>query len=293
METKKKVVSFSQLSMYRGCNYRWYLSYVKGLSSREAGIHLIFGSAMHSTLQSYLKEMYEHSVKQADILDINSMLQENMTKEFISSRSGLDDGKYPCTKEEMKEFYLDGVAILDFFKKHRDEYFSKKGFELVGIEVPLSTDLQNNVTFRGYIDVVVADTIANKYKIIDFKTSTNGWRDYQKKDFTKTSQIVLYKKFYSEKFDVETKDVGVEFIILKRKLYENSDYPQKRIQRFVPPSGTPTINQVTSMLNEFVNNCFTLNGEYNINRKYLKADDEKQCRFCEYSNNPSLCDKKN
>ena len=37
----------------------------------------------------------------------------------------------------MREFFEDGIAILEWFKKKRSRYFSKKGTYLVGCEVPL------------------------------------------------------------------------------------------------------------------------------------------------------------
>jgi hypothetical protein len=246
---------------------------------------------MHQILQDYLKEMYDHSIKDADSIDLLAALKKNMSDEFMKAKE--ETGKNPCTKEEMVEFYQDGISILDFFKKNRNDYFSKNGYELVGIELQLDADLKNNVSFVGYIDIVIKDAIANKYKIIDFKTSTMGWRDYQKNDDNKTSQIVLYKKFYSDKFKVPVDSIEVEFVILKRKLYENTDYPQKRIQKFSPASGTPTINKTIKILNEFVENSFTKKGEYNITRIYKKAENNKACKYCEFSGNLSVCNRKN
>ena len=233
--------------------------------------------------------MYEQSAKIADTLDLHQMLHDELSKEFKEASKEM--GRHVTTKEELVEFYMDGIAILEFFKQHRGEYFSKKGFELLGIEIPLRIDTPKNTTFHGYIDIAIKDTIANKIKIIDFKTSTMGWRDYQKKDDSKTSQIVLYKKFYAERFDFPIDNIDVEFIILKRKLYENVDFPQKRIQRFSPAAGKPTINQTMLKLNEFINACFMEDGLYNENRTYMK--DTKKCKYCEFNDKPELCDKKN
>ena len=60
----------------------------------------------------------------------------------------------------------------------------------------------------GYLDVVIRDKRNNKITIIDIKTSTMGWNKYQKADKTKTSQLVLYKKYFAEQygFDVENID---------------------------------------------------------------------------------------
>ena len=60
-------ISYSQISIYNDCPLHWKLNYVDKLSIRESNIHLIFGSAMHEVLQTYLDIMYMDSVKNADI----------------------------------------------------------------------------------------------------------------------------------------------------------------------------------------------------------------------------------
>jgi hypothetical protein len=283
----KKTISYSQLNMYNDCQFKWYLTYVKKVGSGESNIHTTFGSGMHSVLQNYLETLYNQSASAADALDLYQMLHDELSKEFLEASKSA--GKHVATKEELVEFYMDGVAILEFFKKHRSEYFSKKGFELVGIEIPLKIDTPRNTTFLGYIDIAIRDAISGKVKIIDFKTSTMGWRDYQKNDASKTSQIILYKKFYADKFNISVDKIDVEFIILKRKLYENVDFPQKRIQRFSPASGKTSMNATMQKLNEFINTCFTEDGIYNEERKYPKVADQKKCKYCEFFNNKSLC----
>jgi hypothetical protein len=272
--------------MYGECQYKWYLTYVKKLGSGDSNVHLIFGNAMHTVLQNYLETMYKESTKVADDLDLHQMLHDEMSKEFIEASKSM--GKHVANKDEIVEFYMDGIAILEFFKKNRADYFNKKGFELIGIEIPLRADMPRNTVFQGYIDIAIKD-ISGRIKIIDFKTSTMGWRDSQKKDNNKTSQIVLYKKFYADKFGVSIDLIDVEFIILKRKLYEGVDFPQKRIQRFTPASGKQIVNLTMQKLNEFINACFTESGLYNEDRKYLKVDNEKKCKYCEYFKNSDIC----
>ena len=51
-------ISYSQISMYNECPFKWKLNYVDKLSIRESNIHLIFGTAMHEVLQTYLEIMY-------------------------------------------------------------------------------------------------------------------------------------------------------------------------------------------------------------------------------------------
>jgi hypothetical protein len=276
--------------MYHNCPHQWYLSYVKQVSSKESNIYLIFGSSLHTVLQLYLYIVYNGTILEADKMDLEKMLLDELKKEF--SRAKEKSGVNPSTKEQLMEFYFDGIEILRWFKKHKSDYFGKKGYKLIGYEIPVDVPLNENITFKGFIDIALKDTIGNRILIKDFKTSTQGWNQYQKKDENKIQQMVLYKKMYSEKYNVDIDSIDIEYIILKRKLYENTDYPQKRIQKFSPPSGRVTMNKVMNNLNEFINNCFTKDGEY-VDKQYYKNASDKVCRFCEFNKNETLCDKKN
>jgi hypothetical protein len=275
---------------YHTCQYQWYLDYVKKLGTFEENIYLIFGSAMHTVVQNYLYVVYNKTAKDADEMDLEKMLYEELKSQF--TRVVEKSSRYPATKKEMLEFYYDGVEILRFFKKHRNDYFGKKGYELIGCEIPIIVDLNDNIQFVCYIDIILKDVVGDRILIKDFKTSTRGWNQYQKKDAKKTQQMVLYKKMYSEKFGVPVEKIDIEYIILKRKLYENVDYPQKRVQKFTPASGKPTINKVMADVKEFLNNCFTQDGKH-IDKLYYKNASDNNCRFCDYTDKPELCDKLN
>jgi hypothetical protein len=96
----------------------------------------------------------------------------------------------------MAEFYNDGVAILDWFKKKRKAYFSSRGSQLVGIEMPLQKEISKNVIYQGYIDLVMYDEDLDKITIYDLKTSTRGWTQDNKSDELKQFQLILYKKYF-------------------------------------------------------------------------------------------------
>ena len=78
-------------------------------------------------------------------------------------------------------------------------------------------------------------------------------------DKNKTNQLLLYKQFFSKERDIPIDKIDIEYLILKRKLYENMDYPQKRIQVF-SPSGKPSINKVITRLQEFMEECYDEDG---------------------------------
>ena len=266
--------------MFNECPLRWKLNYVDDLRISESNIHLIFGTAMHEVLQEYLENMYYSSIKNADVLNLEEMLRDKLIEQFKIAEES--DGKAPCTKEELQEFFQDGVNILDFFRKKRSDYFQKRQYELIGCEVPIEVDLENNVKIVGYLDVVLKHIPTDTITIIDIKTSTRGWNKWQKADKNKTQQLLLYKNFYSKQYNHPMDKIDVEYFIVKRKLWENTDFPQKRVQKFVPANGKPSINKVINGLNLFLQNSFDENGKYKTDKIFANPS-KKACRFCEFN----------
>ena len=279
-------ISYSQLSMYSECPKKWKLNYIDKLRVSEPSIHLLFGTAMHEVIQKYLDVMYQYTVKRADMLNLKRTLQEKMVEQFNIDKENY--GKEPCTKEELKEFFQDGCDILDFFKKRRGDYFSKKGYELIGCEVPVEMGLQKNLTWVGYLDIVMKDTIHDRIKIYDIKTSTMGWNKWMKADDNKTQQLLLYKQFYSKQYNHPIDKIDVEYFIVKRKLYENAKFPQKRVQKFIPASGTVSMNKVAKKLTKFINEAFNEDGTHTKN-ELPPTPSKKACKWCEFKKT-EFCD---
>jgi hypothetical protein len=274
-------VSFSQYSMYSTCPHQYKLNYIDKLGTYESNIALIFGTSMHLALQKFLDVMYNATKSAALEMDLDRVLMQSLTETFSKEKEGMEEGKFPCTKEELMEYYDDGRKILKYFKNHLPSFFSKKGYELVGIEIPLNYTIREGIYFIGFIDVVIKDLSDDSVFIIDFKTSTAGWSKYQKSDPVKNSQLLLYKKFYAEKFNISEDKVSVEFHILKRKLMENTEYTIPRISRHIPAHGKPSVNKAWNAFMEFVNQVFDETGEYNTNNPYTPTTG-KHCDWCNF-----------
>ena len=284
---KVKRISYSQYSQWDVCPYKWKLNYIDKLGTFTDNIHTLFGTSMHEVLQTYLTVMYNDTIKVADALPLDKMLLKRM-KDNYNQIMGKNGGEVFVEQHDMEEFYQHGLLILEWFKKKRGMYFSKKGYELVGIEVPIDYKMNDGVKFIGYIDVLIHDTVRDRYKIIDIKTSTMGWNKYQKADKNKTDQLLLYKNFWGLQNNVPLDKIDVEYFIVKRKLYEKVDFPQRRVQTFTPANGKPSINKVVNNVNRFVEDCF-VDDEHNISINYMKNPSPKNCRFCEF-NQTEHCD---
>jgi PD-(D/E)XK nuclease superfamily len=280
-------VSFSQYSMWSTCKHQYKLNYIDKVGEYESNINLIFGTAMHSTLQKFLDVMYNGTKSAAMEMDLDRILMQSLSETFAKEKEGMKEGTFPCTKEELMEYYDDGRKILKYFKNHLPSFFSKKGYELVGIEIPLNFTIREGIHFIGFIDVVIRDLSDKSINIIDFKTSTAGWSKYQKSDPVKNSQLLLYKKFYAEKFNISEDKVKVEFHILKRKLMEATDYTIPRISRHIPANGKPSINKAWNAFMQFVDDVFDEKGEHKMDNPYTPTKG-KHCDWCAFKDS-GLC----
>ena len=284
----QRSVSYSQYSIYANCPYQWYLSYVENKNPYQATIHTVFGTAFHETLQKYINIMYNESGAAADRID----LEELFTERFRAIYSE----EYEKTKEhftnaqEMREFFDDGVAILKWIKTRRNKLFTTRKIKLLGIELPLLVGLNKNIYLKGYIDFILYDEELQKVYIYDIKTSTRGWSEREKKDDNKLAQILLYKEYFGRQFGFDVDRIEVEYFIVKRKIWEKSEFPIPRVQSFKPASGKTKRRQAVEKMENFIKDCFDEFGKPQI-KSYLKQVGESSCKWCPYKDKPELCDK--
>ena len=292
----QKNISYSQMSIFRSCPYRWKLQYKDKIKRFSSSIHTVFGTAIHEVIQHYLDVMYETSGAEADRIDLEELFQEKFIGEYNKQYKS-NKSEHFSSAEEMREFFEDGIGILNWFKKKKSGYFSKKGTYLVGCEIPIviaPNKMLNNVLYMGYLDVVTYHEPTNTFKIIDIKTSTRGWRDQDKKNEDKQFQLLLYKKFFSEQYNVPLDNIEIEFFIVKRKILDwddeklRSPHQAYRVQTFTPPSGKIKINRAKNAINDFINECFNSSGEIK-DIDYPKSPSKWNCNFCPYGEDKELC----
>ena len=275
---EKRTVSFSQLQTYMSCPFKWQLRYVEQKIPFEQSIHLLFGTAFHETVQDYLHTAFTDSVSKADATDFDKVLADKMSSRYKEDL--IQNGKiHYTTLDEQLKFHEQGVAILKNIKNKRRAYFSSKSLELVGIEIPLKIPLSETIDYKGFIDIVFFNTVSEKFIILDFKTSTSGWNQYAKKDPKKINQLLLYKRFFSEQFDIPESKIEVEFFIVRRDIKEDSDFPLKRIQTFAPAAGPRSVNTAVQSMYGFIQEGFKADGSHS-EKTHSKTKDSKECRWC-------------
>ena len=286
----QKSVSYSQYSMYKQCNFRWYLNYVKKQRVFKPSIHTLFGTSFHETIQEYLRLMYEESVKKSEEFDYENFLKERMIANYKEEMEKNKDEHY-VKKEDFNAFIQDGVNIMSWVKKNRKKYFTTRKVKLIGIEIPMEQYIVEdipNVIMQGYIDIIFYDEDLKKYTVIDFKTSTSGWKDADKKDDTKLSQLLLYKHFYSRALKISPEDVDVMFMIVKRRPFISEDFPTHWVQEIKPAQGKAKLKKAVEDFEAFVRDCFTPEAKF-VDKEYTKNFDA--CKWCEFKDKPEICSK--
>jgi hypothetical protein len=288
----QKSISYSQLSMYTNCPHKWSLQYKDGHYTSEASIHMTFGTALHETLQHYITTIYEISGAEADRIDLDAYFEERFRETYLKDYKSNKKVHF-SDPVQMKEFFEDGLEIIKVVKKNRGSHFGKRGWYLVGCEVPIVlTPLPqfSNVLYKGYLDVVLYHEPTNSFKILDIKTSTKGWSDYEKKDETKQFQLILYKHFFAKQFGVEVDKIDIEFFIVKRKIWKESPFPLSRIQEFTPASGKVKLNKAVNAITSFIEGVFNTNGSYK-DITHEPNPSLNSCKYCPFKDNKELCNK--
>lgn len=291
-----KFVSYSQYSSFKKCEHYWKLCHIDRLKQKESTIHTVFGTAMHNVTQHWLQVLFTSTVKEADALDFKSLLFNELLEQYTVEAQKM--GRHFSTSDELSEFCADGLLTLEYLRKKRTAYFDRKNDELIGTELPLlivPDPTKPNVYLMGYLDIVLRSKASGKIKMPDLKTSKEGWKKWDKEDKVKTSQVILYKIYFSKQYDVPIEDIEGEYIILKRKLYEDSLYPQKRVQTFSPAQGSISRNQVQKEFQKFLDACFLPDGSYNTLYPFRAITGRNcfNCRFCEFKDRLDICPMEN
>lgn len=275
----QKVISYSQFSMFTECPKKWSLQYREGHKQFTSTIHTVFGTALHEVLQHYLDVMYEKSGAEADRINTYDMFEEKLREEYALQYKK-NNYQHFSNPQEIRQFFDEGIEIIRDFAKNRSKHFSKRGWWLVGCEVPIQitpNSLKPNVIYNGFLDVVMYHEPTDTFKIIDIKTSRQGWNDKVKKDELKQFQLILYKKFFSELFNVDPKKIEIEYFIVKRQLYEHEDFVIKRIQTFSPPSGKIKQKRAEDALQTFITEAFDKEGYKEVEHQ---PRENNNCRWC-------------
>jgi len=263
--TKKQHVSFSEIKCWKECPWRHKLTHIDKIDKFEPSPYLDFGTAVHEGCETYLK------TRKTD--------KEKLFKDIrlAWTKYGFDN---PEWYEKMPSWYKHvpvdewcrwASNMWDEVPGFLDETFP--GWECFEAEEMLYELVENkDLNFKGYIDGVIKVPKRKgegyNYWIIDWKTAQSyGWRRSKKQDILMTSQLILYKHFWSRKHSIPLKDIRCGFILLKR-----GGKPGRICELVTVSVGPKALERSLKIMNSMI---------YSVrNGMFLKNRDS--CRYCQF-----------
>jgi len=233
-------ISYSELKDWAFCAFYHKLTRVDKIDGFKGNAYTAFGTAMHSVCERKL---------------LNEAVDEDyFIKEFEGCLEALDDDVKVDDRlvTDMRE---QGKQIMPEIQDALDDYFDE--YEVLAVEMPLMEPIEGEegYKFKGFIDAIIA-TPDGKVHIFDWKTCSWGWDARKRASALVTYQLTLYKYFFAQKMNVNSKDVETHFALLKRTAKKN------RVEFFRVTSGPKKTQNALKLMTKAL---------YNIkNRRYIK-----------------------
>lgn len=264
--TGKGHISFSELSNWLECSYRYKLLYIDKLQGEYVPTpHVILGTGVHAANEEYVRTRQLKPDIAVDI--ITKGWNENLdlfTKGPFPSWASSGFGDLDPWLDRARKLVADVPAFLDTMFP---------GWVCHAAEEQLYESIANQpVNFKGFIDAVlkVPDKRGkDRYWIIDWKTCGWGWARDKQQDPNVQLQLVLYKAFWAQKHGVDPKDVRCAFALLKRDGKAGSSIS------LVPVSvGPTTLSRGLKVIDNHTRSV----------RRGMFLKNRESCRFCEFDN---------
>lgn len=258
LPTGKNHISYSEIKDWNQCSYRHKLKYIDQVNLGVPNIHASFGTSIHEACENFLK------TKEMDL-----SIFENTLKKIWEENKEVKE----FTQENYNISYEDGINILNEIPTFIEATFGSD-WELVEAEkellVEINTNQENSPNFKGYIDGIlkVKDKKGNEqYWILDWKTTSFGWKPQKKQDPEVRMQLALYKKYWSKISNIDLKNIKCAFILLKRKYSKG-----KKCELYTVSIGETPINSSEIIIKNMLH---AVNKGIAIKNKF-------SCQYCDY-----------
>ena len=250
--TGKPNISYSEVKNWLECTYRHKLAYIDGKSIFENSIYTIFGTAIHSACENFLK------TREMDAHIATSFILENWKKYKF---------------EDVKVWTEKARRILEDIPTFMETTFP--GWEYVCAEERLYESIDNQkIKFKGFIDGIIKvkkSSGKDIFWILDWKTASWGWSSHKKQDILVTSQIVLYKTFWSRKHNISMSDIRAGFVLLKR-----DEKPGKSCELLTVSVGPTTARKSLKIVDNMIKSV----------KKGILIKNRYSCKYCEFYETP-------
>ena len=225
-------ISFSELKTWDECPFKHKLVYIDKIKEFKGNEYTAFGTAIH-----YVCELA--------VNDDKISLLTTFNEKFLQELQTLKENKVDLNKELIAKMRIQGSNILEYIIPALKNNFLN--FEVFSVEEELYETIDEDINFKGFIDLVIK-TPDGKYHVIDWKTCSWGWDSRKKSDRMTTYQLTLYKHFFAKKHKIPPKDINTYFALLKRTAKTNN------VEIFRVTSGAKKTENALKLLNKALYN---------------------------------------
>jgi len=247
-------ISFSALKTWNECPFKYKLAYEDRVKAFTGSEYTIFGTALH--------EAAELKVQDESLDEI-----EIFTKKFISEIELLKSNKAEVNEKLLSEMMEQGKNLAPKIIPSLKEKFGN--FKVLAAEEDLLEKIKELpeflTEFKGFIDLIL-QTEDGIIHIIDWKSCAWGWDQKKKSDPMVTYQLTFYKHFYSQKHNIDPKNIETYFALLKRTAKKD------HVEIFRVTSGTRKTQNAFNLLKKAL---------YNINKNNFPKN-RMSCNNCEF-----------
>jgi len=253
-------LSHSSLDVYNKCQYKFKLRYIDKIPYDKGNIYSSFGNAIHNTLKDILLSKN---------LDTNKTFLQYFKDEL---KKLSDKQKKLIFNDKDKKILLQnmlntGAKLCELAIEELEKKFPN--YQIIMVEGTLSEPLleicNTNYEFKGIIDLVIK-TPDEKYHIIDWKSTSWGWKPEKKVDKIITYQLTLYKHFFRLKEDINFEDIDTYFALLKRTA------KKKPIEIFEVKAGKKKVRNSLNVINNMIES---------IEKNHFPKN-KLSCEYCDY-----------
>lgn len=304
----KPSISYSSLTLFNECPFKYYMSKILKLDEFESSIHTIIGNIMHEVIENSFNDDFDFETQFK-----NSLLKNTKDVELTNAELFF--------LKNIKERTLQVVNFLKD-KEHLTKLINKEHEREISFDKNING---HTVNINGKIDKIIYTTINNVLytALIDFKTGKDvidpklfdlGFslqlpfytylikneevKDTNKIYFNDSTILGLYihNILNKENDDINLKYNGYslnnkDLISILDSSYENSklirslkittkgDFDSKS-KLFTEEQ----INNFPSLIEEYINNMVNsiFNGDFKIKPKKLNNKDDLSCEYCKY-----------
>lgn len=247
-------ISFSALKIWNDCPFKYKLTYIDNVQKFRGSEYTVFGTSLHEACE---KKLLDNNINEVEYF-LNKFDEEIKN---IPSDVQLDTSLLTEMKEQGKTLAAMALpALKEKFGNFKVLAAEEDIFEAIK-KIP---ELDYN--FKGYIDLII-QTEDNKIHILDWKTCAWGWDAKKKSDPMITYQLTFYKYFYSQKHNIDPKNIETYFALLKRTAKKDN------VEIFRVTSGDKKTDNAFNLLTKAL---------YSINKGFFPKN-RLSCKYCEYN----------